>query len=105
MPNVFTCDPGWLEKLKASQEKVVIAGWCGDDEKCNQWLEKLAKLEEEGIPVFIIDKDSCPAIAEKIQVTEPGQTVVFVHGEEKGRLTPSGNNLENDLETVRELTK
>lgn len=103
-PNIFTCDPGWLEKLKSTQEKVVIAGWCGGDEKCNAWLEKLAELENEGVPVFVIDRDSCPQIAEKILITGPGQTVVFAHGEEKGRLTPS-DNLEGDLETVRGLTK
>lgn len=48
MPNIWTCDPDWFDKLTSSMDKVVIAGWCGGDEKCNEWLERLAKLESEG---------------------------------------------------------
>lgn len=104
MPNIFTCDPGWLERLKATQEKVIVTGWCGSDENCNKWVEGLAKLEEEGVPIFVCDIDSCPSIADKLGVKKGGETVIFAHGEEKGRLMPS-DNLEGDLETVRGLTK
>ena len=103
-PNIFSCDPEWFKKLKDSQEKVVIASWCGGDEKCNQWLEKLAKLENEGLPVFVCDINSCPSIAESIKVTSPGETVVFSGGEEKGRLVP-GEDFESDLKRVKELAE
>ncbi len=104
MPNIWTCDLGWFERLKSQTDKVVIASWCGGDEKCNEWLERLAKIEEEGIPVFVIDKDSCPSIAESVKVTSPGETVVFSGGEEKGRVVP-GDDFESDLRRVRELTE
>lgn len=103
MPNIFSCDPHWLEKLQSEQEKVVVAAWCGGDEKCNRWMEKLAELEAEGIPVFVIDSDSCPAIAEKAGL-KPGEVVVFNQGEEKGRVEP-GDNLDEDLKRVREITE
>ena len=102
-PNIFSCDPGWLKRLTDSQEKVVVTGWCGGDEKSNEWLEKLAKLEDEGIPVFVCDKDSCPSIAESIKLVKPGETVVFNKGEEKGRLVP-GDDFDSDLKKVKELT-
>ena len=61
-------------------------------------------MEKEGIPIFVIDKDSCPAIAEKVGVGNPGETVVFSEGEEAGRLQPS-EDLDQDLKKVRELTE
>lgn len=89
MPNVFSCDPKWLDHLKEEQENVVVIGYCGGDEKCNEFIEEVAKLEKEGIPVFVVDKDSCPDIAAKVGLQNPGDTVIFSKGVETGRLTPA----------------
>lgn len=104
MPNIFSCSADWFKKLKDEQEKVVIATYqdSGGD-KVNEWLEKLQKLEEEGVPVFVVDCDSCPKIAESIGVKEVGETIVLAHGVEKGRVSP-GEDIEGNLNKVKELT-
>ncbi len=88
-PNIFSCDPKWLDHLKEGQENVVVVGYCGGDEKCNAFIEEVAKLEKEGIPVFILDKDSCPDLAAKVGLQNPGDTVIYSKGVESGRLTPA----------------
>ena len=103
MPQIWSCDAEWYDKLKNEQEKVVVAVWSSHDEKVNPYLEKLQVLEDENIPVFIVDKDSCGSVAEKIGA-KPGETVIFKGGKEVGRVT-LGENIEADIEKVRELTK
>lgn len=103
MPNIFTCDPQWVEKLKKGEDKVIVAVWCGSDEKCNRWLEKLAQMEEPGKPVFVIDMDSCPQVAESLGV-KAGETIVFNKGEEKGRVALS-DDIEGDIAKVKEYSK
>ncbi len=102
-PNIFSCDPKWFEKLKTDQKDVVVVGWCGDDEKCNAYVEEIAKLEARGIPVFVIDKDSCPTIAEQVGVKSAGETVVFHNGEEVGRLTPE--SIETAVQQIEDKMK
>jgi len=104
MPSVFTCSPDWARQLLKDQPKVVIATWSEkDSEKINEWLEKINKLEDEGIPVFVIDCDSCPRIGEELGVKEPGETLIYKEGAETGRLTP-GEDLEAELAKVKEMT-
>lgn len=102
MPNIFTCDSAWFTKLIEEQPKAIVALWAGEDEKVNQWLEKLQALEDEGIPVFVCDVQSCPGIAEKLGAKGGGETIVFQHGEEKGRITPA-EDFEAELSKVKEL--
>lgn len=105
MPNIFTCDAEWLEKLKKEQPKVVVALWKKEGgENINKWLETLQKLEHEGTPVFVCDGDSCPGISEKLGTNEAGETIVFSQGIEKGRVKP-GENIEESLSKVKELMK
>lgn len=105
MPNIFSCSPEWFEKLRAEQPKVVVATWSEkSSKKNNEWLEKLQGLEKEGIPVFVCDGDSCKSILEKLGTQGDGETIVFDHGVEKGRLTP-GDDFEGDLSKVKEMTK
>lgn len=104
MPNIFSCSTEWFEKLKDDQARVIIATWKErGGEKVNEFLERLQALEDEGIPVFVVDCDSCPTIAEKLKVTEDGEAIVFAHGVEKGRLTPK-EDIEGSLKMVKELT-
>lgn len=100
MPNIFSCNTEWFERLKEDQPKVVIAAWKEGNDRLNEWLEKLQKLEDEGVAVFVVDGDSCPSIIEKIGTKEDGETIVFENGVEKGRLTPS-EDLEAELEKVK----
>lgn len=102
MPNIFSCSTEWFDKLSKEQPKVIIATWKEGNEKINEWLEKLQKLEDEGVSVFVVDTESCPGIAEKLGAKEGGETIVFEHGEEKGRVIP-GEDLESELAKVREL--
>jgi len=103
MPNVFSCSTEWFEKLSKEQPRVIIATWKEGSDKVNEWLEKLQKLEDEGVPVFVVDTESCPAIAAKLETKEGGETIVFEHGEERGRVTP-GEDLEEGIAKVKELT-
>ncbi|MDD5045371.1 MAG: hypothetical protein PHI12_06695 [Dehalococcoidales bacterium] len=104
-PNVFSCSAEWFEKLKAEQPKVVVATWSEKaGAKNNKWLERLQELEKEGIPIFVCDGDSCKSILDKIGTQGAGETIVFGHGVEKGRLMP-GENLEDDLGKVKEMTR
>lgn len=104
MANVFSCSDEWFKKLAKEQPKVVVAVWSeASGAKTNEWLERLQKLEDEGVPVFVCDGDSCPAIAEHIGA-KAGETVVLEHGVEKARLTP-GEDLDVELGKVREWTK
>ncbi len=102
MPNVFSCDAAWFERLRADQSKVVVAAW-SEKTGQNEWLERLQKLEIEGIPVFVIDCDSCESIAVQVGV-KAGETVVFANRRETGRLTP-GEDLDKNLGEVREMVK
>ena len=103
MPNIWSCDAEWFIKLRDEQPKVVVAMWSGDDERVNEWLEKLQAIEKEDVPVFVCDIQSCPAIGEKIGAKEGGETIIFKHGVETGRLAP-GEDLETELAKVREMT-
>jgi hypothetical protein len=103
-PQIFTCDPEWLSKLKDEQPKVVVALWTGQDENVNKWLEQLQKIEDEDVPVFVCDAVSCGAIKETLGANEGGETIVFRQGKEVGRLKPS-ENIEADIARVREFTK
>ena len=100
MPNVFSCDPGWLEKLKKGQDKLVVATWKEGSPGADKYIESLQKLEDQGIPVFVCDAQSCPQLAESLKTKESGETVVFSKGKEVGRLKP-GSNTEDDLAKVR----
>lgn len=102
-PNIFSCSAEWFEKLKDDQARVVIATWKeGAGDKANEWLERLQKLEDEGLPVFVVDTTSCPDIAERLGAKESGETIIFAQGVEKGRLAP-GEDAEADLARVKEL--
>lgn len=99
MPNVWSCSTEWFEQMVKDQEKVVVTTWREkESEKINEMLEKLAKLEEEGTPIFVIDLDSCPAIGAKLGLKEAGETIVFELGKEKGR-----TKLEEGIEKVKAL--
>ncbi len=102
-PNIFSCDPEWFNKLRNEQPKVIVAVWGGEDEKVNKWLERLQEFEDKGVPVFVCDSRSCPSIAEKLGATQPGETIVFTAGSEKGRLSP-GDDIEGSIEKVKGLT-
>lgn len=102
MPNIFSCDPGWLEKLKKGQDKVVIATWKEGSPGVDRYLESLQQLEDQGIPVFVVDATSCPKIADSLNTKESGETVVFSKGKEVGRLTPGGNP-SDDLAKVKDM--
>jgi hypothetical protein len=103
MPSVFTCSPGWARQLLKDQTKVVIATWSEKDSgRLNEWLEKINKLEDEGIPVFVVDCDSCPSIEQELGVKEPGETLIYREGKEAGRLTP-GESLDESLSKVKEM--
>jgi hypothetical protein len=103
-PNVFSCNPAWLEKLKAEQSKLVVTTWSENGRSINNaWLEKLEKLEAEGTAVFVCD-ESCKAIIDKLGTKTDGETIVFKHGVESGRLTP-GDDLDKNLSEVREMVR
>jgi sulfur relay (sulfurtransferase) complex TusBCD TusD component (DsrE family) len=78
--------------MKDSEKKVVVTTW---SEKgggnLNQFLERLQVLEKEGVPVYICDMDSCRGVAEELGIKNPGETVVYQQGAEKGRLDSSGD--------------
>jgi hypothetical protein len=109
MPNVFSCNDQWFNRLKGEQPKVVIATWreAGGEKvsggKLNEFLERLQKFEDEGVPVFVVDCDSCPTIAEQLKVTEGGETVVFTGGVERGRTVPTDEGIEASLTEVKFL--
>ena len=101
-PNIFSCSAEWFEKLKDEQPRVIVATWSEEGgEKLNEWLERLQKFEDEGVPVFVCDIESCPSIAEKLGARGGGETIVFERGVEKGRLSP-GQDLEAELARVKE---
>ena len=102
MPNVFSCDPGWLNQMKKEHETVIIAVYSGMDKGSFPFLEKLAEIENSSTPVFIVDKDSCPLIAQMIGANFAGEAIVLKGGEEKGRVMPS-DNTEEDLAKLKEL--
>ena len=104
MPNIWSCDAAWFEKLKNEQPKVIVAVWDRESEsdKVNEWLEKLQKFEDEGTPVFVCDK-SCPGIVEKLGAKEGGETIVYAKGIEKGRLLHPSEDIEGSLSKVKEL--
>ncbi len=104
MPNIFSCDPEWFDKLVKETPKAVIATWNkAGGEQTNKWLERLEKLENEGIPVFVCDGDSCKNITDKLGAKESGETIVFQNGKEVGRLAP-GQDSESDFNKVKEMT-
>jgi endo-alpha-1,4-polygalactosaminidase (GH114 family) len=109
MPNIFSCSTEWFKRLKEQQPKVVIATWkeAGGEkvsaDKLNEFLEKLQKLEDGGIPIFVVDCDSCGTIAQELKITEAGEVIVFNNGVEKGRVVPTDDKIEADLSEVKSL--
>jgi hypothetical protein len=102
MPNIFTCDQEWFLKLKDEQPKVIVTLYRGEDDKLNEWLEKLNGLEDSGTALFVIHEGSCgSAMADKLGLKQDGETIVFKKGQEVGRLTP--DDIEASLSKVKEL--
>lgn len=105
MPNVFSCNPEWFKRLKDEQPNVVVAMWSSQDaDRTNKWLERLQLLEDENIPVFVCDLDSCPDIAEIVGASKSGETIVFRDGKEEARLEPS-EDVERDIEKVKKIIR
>ncbi len=105
MTNVFSCDPEWFDKLLKEQPTAVVAKWNkADAAKTNEWLEKLQKLEDTGVPIFVCDGDSCQTITDKIGAKDSGDTIVFKGGKEVGRLAPS-SDLQGSLDKVRDMVE
>jgi|GEM_PF-4051935 thioredoxin-like negative regulator of GroEL len=106
MPNIFTCNPGWVDDLKNKEEKVVIATW---SEKggapLNDFLEKLQSLEQSGVPVYVVDCDACKGIADKLGVKEAGETVVFKKGVEVGRMENPAANVDDSFAKVKGMVE
>lgn len=105
MPNIFSCSLEWFERLKDEQPKVIITTWKeAGGEPVNKFLERLQTLEDQGVSIFVVDCDSCPTIAEKLKVTEIGETIIFTNGIEKGRVIPDEKTIEESLKRVKKLT-
>jgi hypothetical protein len=100
MPNVFSCDPKWTQKLVNDQEKVVLVAW-SEKSDMNGLTEKLAELESSGLPVMVVDTDACPVTAEAMNL-KPGEVAVYRSGAEVGRVVSSPDII-GDITKIREI--
>lgn len=105
MPNYFTDDPEIFEGLVGGQEKAVVIAWEHGCEPCDMWIDKVGQAEEElGCPVFVVDADSCPKIAERLKFQGFPETIVFEKGEEAKRLEPA-DTLDDSFEELKKAVR
>jgi len=97
MPQVFSCNAEWLEVMKEGHKRLVIAAWNGGDEEKIKLFEKLAEVENYGIPVFVVDRESCPGLAEKFSLKETGDVIICIDGREDSRCTVAS---EEDIKKI-----
>lgn len=105
MPNYFTDDPDIFANLVASQPKAVVIGFQHGCEPCDMWMEQVGANEEElNTPVFIVDSDTCPKIAESLRFQGFPETIVFKEGKEVKRLEPADTLPESYEELKQAVT-
>jgi hypothetical protein len=97
-PNVASCDPSFQRNLIAKSTKAVGIAWSADQ---NELIEKAAELEKDGIPVFVLDLDSCTGLGEEFKM-KPGDAVLFQDGQEVSRIVPSGDPT-TDVAQIKQL--
>jgi hypothetical protein len=99
MPNVSTCDTDFIRDTISKSDKAIAIAWSKSAEM-NELVEKVSELESSGIPVFVLDCDSCGKVSDDFKV-KPGETIIFQKGKEVGRVTPTGSP--EDIAKIREI--
>lgn len=100
MPNIATCDSEWNRKQIADQKEVVVVAW-SKDLNMNPLTEKLADLENDKIPVFVCDLDSCSNLTDSLGL-RPGEVAVYKFGKEVGKIASTADS-SDDIVKVREI--
>ena len=104
-PNYFTDDPDIFAALVASLEKCIVIGSQHGCETCDMWTEKLGESEEElGVPVFVVDADTCPKIAAAVKFQGFPETIIFENGVEVERLEPA-DTLPDSFEELKQAVQ
>ena len=100
MPNIFSCDPLWTKKLIGEQKEVVVIAW-SSQAGMEAMTERVSELENEKIPVMVLDCDACQQIPESLGI-KPGEVAVYKSGVEVGRVFQTSNT-DEDVQEVRKL--